>query len=81
MFERTYQQEAAPPCEVGDRIELRHMGNDPDPIPTGTRGTVNRVCKTKFPGRPPEWQIGVNWDNGRTLSLVWPEDTFLRLPA
>lgn len=41
--------------------------DDPDPIPVGTEGTVDWVG---------QWiseytrQIGVKWDNGRTLILL-----------
>ena len=52
----------------GTRIELIRMGNDPRPIPPGTRGTVAYVDDLG--------QIGVNWDNGRSLSLVPGEDSF-----
>ena len=55
----------------GTRIELIRMGNDPRPIPPGTRGTVAYVDDLG--------QIGVNWDNGRSLSLVPGEDSFRAL--
>ena len=29
--------------KVGDRIELVAMPNDPDPIPSGSKGTVTNV--------------------------------------
>jgi hypothetical protein len=48
-------------ARVGDRIELISMPEEPDPIPPGTRGTV---------------QYGVKWDNGRGLSLCVPPDEF-----
>lgn len=55
----------------GDRIELISMANDPDPIPPGTQGTV------KFIHKLTDWaQIDVDWDNGRSLMLVTPEDQF-----
>jgi hypothetical protein len=82
MIENSYQQNAVPPCEVGDRIELRRMGkNDPCPIPEGTTGTVTRVTKFPARGTAKQWQIGVDWDIDRSLMLVWPEDTIRRLPA
>jgi hypothetical protein len=53
----------------GDRIRLVRMGDDPDPIPAGTEGTVTFVSALRFSG-PNCHQIGVDWDNGRTLSLT-----------
>jgi hypothetical protein len=61
------------PANAGDRIVLVHMGVDPSPIAPGTVGTVTRVT----PWISGEWNIGVEWDNGRTLGLVIPEDRFV----
>ena len=47
---------------VGLRIELIEMVNDPDPVPSGTLGTVIFV--------EPDGSIAVAWDNGRSLSLL-----------
>lgn len=58
--------------QVGDRIELVSMPDDPDPIPAGAQGTVNYVGK--FPGLGQ--QIGVKWDNNRTLMLINGVDEF-----
>lgn len=59
--------------EVGDRIELVHMPEDPDPIEPGAQGTVRRIQRL-------EWsdctQISVDWDNGRTLHLCVPPDRY-----
>lgn len=56
------------PC-VGDRIRLIAMPQDPDPIPTGSLGTVVAVH------RHSDWsQIDVDWDNGRALMLSLPDD-------
>ena len=52
----------------GTRIELIQMGDDPHPIAPGTKGTVVYVDDMG--------QIGVKWDNGRTLSLIPEEDDF-----
>jgi hypothetical protein len=52
----------------GTRIELIQMGDDPRPVPPGTRGTVAYVDDMG--------QIGVNWDNGSSLSLIPTEDSF-----
>ena len=57
----------AAPVRVGDRVRVTGPMNDPDPIPVGTEGTVDWVG---------QWvsdytrQIGVKWDNGRTLILL-----------
>lgn len=59
--------------QKGDRIRLVSMPDDPNPIPSGTEGTVthvNPVPSMKFT------QIGVKWDNGRTLMLAVPPDVF-----
>ncbi len=52
----------------GTRIELIQMGNDPRPVPPGTRGTVAYVDDMG--------QIGMHWDNGSSLSLIPGEDSF-----
>jgi hypothetical protein len=61
-----------PGVKEGDRIELLSMPEDPDPIPSGTKGTVQNVVKLW----DNKWQIQVKWDSGRTLSLIHPVDTF-----
>lgn len=55
----------------GTRLELISMGKDPDPVPSGTRGTVERVNSYG--------DIEMSWDNGRTLSLIPGEDSFRKL--
>ena len=52
----------------GTRIELIQMGDDPRPVPPGTRGTVAFVDDLG--------QIGMHWDNGSSLSLIPGEDSF-----
>lgn len=59
----------------GDRIKLLFMGNDPDPVPAGTEGTVDHVC----PIGGGETQLGVSWDNGRTLNVILPEDRVAKI--
>jgi hypothetical protein len=58
-----------PPFELEDRIELVLMGDDPDPIPPGARGTVLDCTWLES-----AWQVHVRWDSGRTLSLIVPPD-------
>lgn len=61
-------KETYPP---GTRIQLNHMEDPWAPVPPGTRGTVQFVDDIG--------QIGMKWDNGRTLSLVPGEDSFRKL--
>lgn len=51
----------------GTRLELISM-DDPQAVPSGTRGTVVYVDDIG--------QIGMKWDNGSSLSLVPGEDNF-----
>lgn len=51
---------------VGVRVRLISMGDDPNPIPEGTEGTVTYVDDLG--------QVGVNWDNGRSLAMIPCED-------
>ena len=56
----------------GTRLELNSMSSDePDPIPPFTRGTVVAVDDIGT--------ILMQWDNGRTLSLIPGKDTFRKL--
>lgn len=57
---------------VGDTIELIKMENDANPIQVGTRGIIKKI--NSMPDN--ETQIEVNWENGRNLSLIYPEDQF-----
>jgi hypothetical protein len=52
--------------EPGDEIELVSMPNDPDPIPAGTRGIIERVTQVG------DWtSVDVKWlATGKTASLV-----------
>ena len=61
-------KETYPP---GTKIQLDHMEDPWAPVPPGTRGTVQFVDDIG--------QIGMKWDNGRTLSLVPGEDSFRKL--
>lgn len=62
--------------KAGDRIRLVEMGEDPDPIPSGMEGTVTHCTDLKFVGEP-ELQVGVKWDNGRSLSCIVPPDVLV----
>lgn len=56
---------------VGCRIVLDRMGDDPRPIPAGTKGTVVAVDDIGT--------VHCNFDNGRRLGLVPGEDSFHKL--
>ena len=58
-------KETYPP---GTRIQLDHMEDPWAPVPRGTVQFVDDIG-----------QIGMKWDNGRTLSLVPGEDSFRKL--
>ena len=55
----------------GTRIVLSSMNTPYAPVEPGTRGTVRYVDDAG--------QIGVAWDNGRSLSLIPGEDIFRKL--
>lgn len=67
MFDHKYAQRIKEQYPVGTRIRLNHM-SDPQAVPDGTEETVIHVDDIG--------QIGMKWDNGRTLSLVPGEDIF-----
>lgn len=56
---------------TGRRFELIAMGPDPDPIPAGSRGTVDSAVDFHD-----ETHLNVTWDRGvgRSLNLVLPTD-------
>ena len=56
---------------AGTRICLDHMGDDPRPIPPGTKGTVSSVDDIG--------SVHVHWDNGRTLAVIPGEDSFHKI--
>ena len=56
---------------AGCRIVLDRMGDDPRPIPSGTKGTVVAVDDIGT--------VHCNFDNGRRLGLVPGEDSFHKL--
>lgn len=57
--------------KVGDLVELVHMGDDPDPVRVGQKGTVTEICELTY---FKQTQIWVNWDCGRHLAVVLPVD-------
>lgn len=56
---------------AGTRICLDQMGDDPRPIPSGTRGTVNAVDDIGT--------VHCTFDNGRCLGLIPGEDSFHKI--
>jgi hypothetical protein len=60
---------------LGDRIRLVRMRDDPHPIEAGQLGTVTSISRHGA-GADTWHQIDVAWDNGRTLMLVSPPDAF-----
>lgn len=57
----------------GTRIVLEAMGNDPRPIESGTRGTVDHVDDLAT--------IHCTFDNGRRLGMIYDEDKFRKLTS
>ena len=55
--------------EKGDRVELIHMPDDPDPIASGSLGTVISVDSRMG-------VVDVKWDSGRTINLIMGVDNF-----
>lgn len=66
-----------PWVNVGDRIRLTLMENDPDPMPIGSTGTVTGFTSSMDQSVPEHFdQIYVEWDNGRSLILAPTVDRF-----
>ena len=65
-----YQKKEYPP---GTRIVLNSMGDDPRPIQSGMRGTVEAVDDIGT--------VHCKFDSGRSLGLIESEDDFRTLTA
>lgn len=57
----------------GDRVKIEEMPEDPDPIPKGTEGTVESIASGVQ-------VLHIDWDNKRSLSLLFDADNFLWQP-
>ena len=68
MKQTEFLKEKYPP---NTRIKLILMGEDPNPVPPESEGVVQYVDDAG--------NIHVKWDNGRTLSLIYGEDEFIKL--
>lgn len=55
----------------GTRVQLDSMGNDPNPVPNGTKGTVVAVDDIGT--------VHVNFDNGRSLGICPEVDKFHKI--
>ena len=64
-YRREYAERNYP---AGTRIRLIEMPNDPAPVPAGSCGTVLAVYDAG--------QLLMQWDNGRSLSLLPGVDSF-----
>ena len=67
---------AEPRYRVGQRVELRSMPEDPDPIAVGTQGVVesSTVVNLGPAGELRFEQVSVAWDNGRRIMACVPPD-------
>jgi len=63
-----------PELKEGDKIVLVYMKDEQGMAP-GTKGVVTRV--TEDPFEKDEQLISVDWENGRTLSIVSSEDLWM----
>ena len=62
------------PLQKGDRVELITMSQDPNPIPNGTKGVVTKANNVQG-----EMIYEMQWDNGRSLSLIGSVDIWKKL--
>ena len=63
-----FSRSCYPPCT---RIVLNSMNDPYAPVESGMRGSVRYVDDAG--------QVGVSWDNGRSLSLIPGVDSFRKL--
>ena len=63
-----YYKDMYPP---GTRIELISMDDPYNPVPNGTKGTVELVDDLG--------DLHMKWDNGRTLALIPSQDQFRKI--
>ena len=56
---------------AGTRVQLDSMGDDPNPVPNGTKGTVSFVDDIGT--------VFVNFDNGRSLGICPEVDKFHKI--
>lgn len=64
-----------PESLVGKTIRLIEMPHDPEPIATGTIGIVRGCVFWGYRDGQPEYVLAVDWENGRSLNLIWPMDS------
>lgn len=57
----------------GDEVIMINMPEDPDPIKAGTKGVIIKV-------QPSLNNIYVEWEDGRTLNLLYDVDEFTVIP-
>lgn len=67
-YDKTILENLSKTYSKDTRIELIEMGEDPNPIPPNTRGSV--ICVDDL------GQVHVRFDNGRTLAVIPGEDSF-----
>lgn len=68
------------PGQIGDRVRLIAMPNDPNPVPEGSEGTVEGIVHLAW-GHDVQAQIWIKWDNGRKLACICPPDHLEVIPA
>ena len=73
IFVKDYGKVASKCANRGLRGVAFSLGNDPNPILPGTRGTVNVVDDIAT--------VHCTFDNGRTLGIAYGEDSFRALTA
>ena len=69
IFDEIHKNPSLEELKPGMRLELISMWDDLDPLQPGEQGTILRV-------EPYSKTIEMNWDSGRTLSLLHDQDQF-----